>query len=325
MEEHPPFTLGKFAYGFIRWPEFPLQEAGMVLITIFFILTPNQLHPTSINASLLVGTNPQKSPEDNRKDRVDKYARYFKGNRILLIPELVEAVQPKTLSFIITDIKTRRLVWIKKDTFEDLLKAAGSLAKYFFRRSFATWDVLLPFEDLTIKLASSNINPTFFRLQPEYLGKRRIKITVCNVPVQINGDVFAAFLSEYGDVEEVMKAKSTNGTAHGDYFLTMCLNRGGGAQAIPHVLEYESQVMTVVVEGRRTQCWNCIQLGHFSRSCPQKTTKPTSSPPTATTTTTITDATPNKSTKPEAGDHPNKKEEESTLVARDKKKKSPLK
>ena len=76
---------------------------------------------------------------------------------------------------------------------------------------------------------------------------------MCNVPVQINGDVLAAFLSEYGDVEEVIKAKSTNGTAHGDYFLTMCLNRGR-FQAIPHVLEYESQVMTVVVEGRRPQC-----------------------------------------------------------------------
>ena len=41
-------------------------------------------------------------------------SQYFKGNRILPIPELVEAVQPKTLSLIVTDIKTRRLAGLKK-------------------------------------------------------------------------------------------------------------------------------------------------------------------------------------------------------------------
>ena len=50
---------------------------------------------------------------------------------------------------------------------------------------------------------------------------------MCNVPIQINEGVLAAFLSNYGDVEDVIKAKSTNGTAHGDYLFPMCLNRGG--------------------------------------------------------------------------------------------------
>ena len=51
-------------------------------------------------------------------------------------------------------------------------------------------------------------------------------------------------------MEDVMTAKSTSGTAHGDYFFAMCLNRGG-FQAIPHTLDYEDQVMMVVDEGRR--------------------------------------------------------------------------
>ena len=68
----------------------------------------------------------------------------------------------------------------------------------------------------------------------------------------------------------------------------MCINRGG-FQAISHTVDYEDQVMMVVVEGRRPQCWNCKQLGHFSESCPQKTTKNTTSPSsTAATTTTAT-------------------------------------
>ena len=39
----------------------------------------------------------KKSPSDHDNDRVTKYAKYFKENKILPIPELVEAVEPKTL------------------------------------------------------------------------------------------------------------------------------------------------------------------------------------------------------------------------------------
>ena len=92
----------------------------------------------------------KRSPGDYAKDRA-KYAQYFQGNKILPIPELVETVQPKTISFIVTDLKTRRLASIEEDTFEELLKAAGIPARYFCRRSFATLDVLLPSEELAKK------------------------------------------------------------------------------------------------------------------------------------------------------------------------------
>ena len=137
---------------------------------------------------------------------------------------------------------------IKKDRFEELLKVAGISARYFGWRCFATWDVLLPSEELVVKLAGSNISSKFLRLQPEYKGKQRIKVTVCNVPIQLNGDVLAAHLSEYGSVEDVISAKSTSGTVYGDYFVIMCLDRGG-FQVIPSF-----QFMMVVIEGRRPQC-----------------------------------------------------------------------
>ena len=94
------------------------------------------------------------------------------------------------------------------------------------------------------------------------MGQRRIKVTVCNVLIQLSEDVIAAYLTEYEDVEDVIKAKSTNETAHGDHYFTMCLNRTG-FQSIPHTIEYENQKMMVVVEGKKPQCWNCKQLGHF--------------------------------------------------------------
>ena len=153
------------------------------------------------------------------------------------------------------------------------------------------------------------------------MGRRRIKVTICNVPIQLNEEVLAAFLTILGDIENIEKCKSANGTAHGDYIFTMCLDRGGFT-AIPHVLEYENQVMTVVVEGRKPQCWNCKQLGHFSKSCPQKTTKTTpSTTTTATETTTtatiaataavaaaVTSAGKNETPKAKTGDSPDKED-----------------
>ena len=75
-------------------------------------------HPTrtesAINAGLLDGKISQKTcPKDYKKIR-EKYEKYFEGNRILPIPELVNEVKPKTISFVKTDLKTRRLAGIKK-------------------------------------------------------------------------------------------------------------------------------------------------------------------------------------------------------------------
>ena len=183
---------------------------------------------------------------------------------------------------------------LKKDKFEEILKAAGIPARYFCRRSFVTRDILLLSQELAIKLASnSSITTKQYRLQPEYMGRRMIKVTVCNVPIQLSGDVLAAFLSDYGDVEDFTTMTSSSGTAHGDYSYTMCLNRGG-FQAIPHTLDYEELAMLVVVEAWKPRCWHCKQIGHFSRSCPQKitnTTVTTTSTPQTTATTTIVSAT----------------------------------
>ena len=250
----------------------------------------------------------KKSPKDYENDRVTKYSAYFKENEILPIPELVEAVEPKTLSFIVTDLRTRRLAGLKKEAFEELLKTAGIPGKYFYRRSFATWDVLLPTEEIAKKLARSNITTKYFRLQPEYRGQRRIKVTVCNVSMELNGDVIAAYLSSYGGGEDYTQITSAHGTAYGDFSFIMILDRGG-FNAIPHTITYKNRTMAVIVEGRKPLCWNCKQLGHFSRSCPQKaTTIATNKTTTATNDTNETNTEAKNSTHPEKESQPNKDE-----------------
>ena len=100
-----------------------------------------------------------------------------------------KALDPCTISLIVIDIKMKRFVGLKKDTFEELMHTESMQEWYFCRQSFATWDVLLPTKELAAKLAESWINTKFFQLQPEYMGTRRIHVMICNVSANLPGEV----------------------------------------------------------------------------------------------------------------------------------------
>ena len=87
----------------------------------------------------------QRDPADYEKDRVDKYAEYFKEwnfahprdrPKIGTQDPLANRNRPQN----------KTAVGLKKEGFEDLLRKAGVPCQYFCRRSFATWDVLLPLQ-----------------------------------------------------------------------------------------------------------------------------------------------------------------------------------
>ena len=226
----------------------------------------------------------QRGPDDYEKDRVGRYAKYFKGNEILPIPEIVEKITPRVLSLVVSDIKTKRLVGLNKDTFEELLRKAGIPCQYFCRKSFATWDVLLPSEEQAAKAAANDVITKHYRLQPKYKGTRRLRVTVCNVPAIIPGEVLEAYLSAFGQVEEYNLLRSPAGTAYGDYAFWLCLTRDG-FKAIPETLVSGDRQMMVMVEGRRPRCWGCKQIGHIDMFCPQRPENKEKAAPTATTTT----------------------------------------
>ena len=237
----------------------------------------------------------QRGPSDYEKDRVGRYAQYFKGNEILPIPEIAEKITPRVLSLVVSDLKTKRLVGLNKDSFEELLRKSGIPCQYFCRKSFATWDVLLPTEQQAAKTAEKDIISKHFRLQPEYRGTRRLRVTVCNVPAIITGEVLAAYLTAFGQVEEFNLLRSPAGTAYGDYAFRLCLTRDG-FKAIPETLICGDRQMIVLVEGRHPRCWGCKQIGHIAKFCPQRpenrekattTTTTTTGDAAATTTTTV--------------------------------------
>ena len=140
----------------------------------------------------------QKEPEDYECDRVGKYAEYFKGNEILPILEIAKDVEPRILSLVVTDMKTKRITGLKKEAFEELLRTAGIPCQYFCRRSYAPRDILLPTVEQAVRTAATNITTKHFRLQPEYMGTRRVRVTICNVLAFLTGEVLESFLSAYG-------------------------------------------------------------------------------------------------------------------------------
>ena len=227
----------------------------------------------------------QRGPDEYEKDRVGRFAKYFKGNEILPIPEIADKIIPRVLSLVVSDLKTKRLVGLTKEVFEELLRKAGIPCQYFCRKSFATWDVLLPTEKQAAKTAETDIITKHFRLQPEYKGTHRLRVTVCNVPAIITGEVLAAYLSAYGHVEEFSLLRSPAGTAYGDYAFRLCLTRDG-FKAIPETLICGDRQMMVMVEGRRPRCWGCKQVGHIAKFCPQRPANKEKASTTTTTTTT---------------------------------------
>ena len=166
------------------------------------------------------------------------------------------------------------------------MRKAGIPCQYFCRTSFTTWDVLLPTEEQAAKAAATNIMTKNLRLQPEYKGTCRLRVTICNVPAYTTGEVLASYLSAFGKVE-INLLRSPAGTAFEDYTFRLCLTKDG-FKAIPETLVCGDRQMMVVVEGRNPSCWGCKQIGHIAKFCPQKTK---SSENAATTTTIVTAAT----------------------------------
>ena len=168
----------------------------------------------TVKSSKITMESGRKEAEDHEKNRVGKYAQYFKGNEILPIPEIIEKLEPRILSLVVTNLKTRRLVGLKKKGFEYLLRKVGVPCQYFYRKRFVTWDVLRPSKEQAAKAASSTIITKFFR---------RIRVIVCNVPAFITGRCWP--LSSANSAE--WKKATSYGTAYGDHVFRLCLDREG--------------------------------------------------------------------------------------------------
>lgn len=79
---------------------------------------------------------------------------------------------------------------------EEILKTLKINSKVLARRTFVIWDILLPTEQDAKQLVGSVLTARNLRLQKEYMGTRKTKITVHGVHVDILEDRMGAFFSE---------------------------------------------------------------------------------------------------------------------------------
>lgn len=151
-------------------------------------------------------------------------------------------------------------------------------ANYICRRSYATWDVLLPSPEDAIRLAKADHRGKRIRLQSEYLNKRRTNVTMLNVSVFMEARQVGAILSQYGDVESVTPVRGQRNVITGDHKVKMVLDKTE-FHKIPAMMKFDEWTMTIIVEGRRPQCWHCQKQGHMAKNCPKRL--PATAPPTS--------------------------------------------
>lgn len=106
----------------------------------------------------------------------EKIEETFEGNKFLTIPEALEAANTRKVLLQTTDVKSRKLIWVSKETMEEPLKTLNISPKLLARRTTAMWDVAR-------ELAGNFLTTKNVRIQTKYMGTRRIRITVNVVPV----------------------------------------------------------------------------------------------------------------------------------------------
>lgn len=166
-------------------------------------------------------------------------------------------------------VKTWKLIGVSSESMEIALKSLQITSKVLTRRTNALWDLLLSTEQQAKELAGSILNTKHFRLQTEYMGSRRTKVTIHGVPVDIPEDRMGTFFAKYGEVNALI---SKAAIAKDDLEVQVTVSRESFGE-IPNTLVCRDKRMLVVIVGRRQYCWPSSASGHMAKECPDKSTQ----------------------------------------------------
>lgn len=169
-----------------------------------------------------------------------------------------------------SDVKTHKLIGVSRECMEEALKVLNIHPKILARRSNALWDLLLASEEQAKTLAGSVLFTKSIRLQTEYMGTCRTRVTIHGVPVDITTNRMGAFFTKYGEVNEVKALSSKSGIETGDMEVQITLDQHNFRE-IPNTLVCRKRKMLVVVEGRKPCCWLCGVGGPYGQRMPLQT------------------------------------------------------
>lgn len=113
-----------------------------------------------------------------------KYEEYVMGTDFITIPEALNAVMTRKISLLTSEVKSRKLIGVSREMMEEALKTLNVAPRMLARRSNALWDILLADEEEAKKLAGSILMTKNVRMQTEYMGTRKTRVTVHGVPAR---------------------------------------------------------------------------------------------------------------------------------------------
>lgn len=94
-------------------------------------------------------------------------------------------------------MKFRKFFGVSRVRIEDTLKSLNIGVKVLARISNAMWGSVLANEDQTSSLAGSILSTKSVKMQTEYFGTRRARITLHGVSMDITEFHLAAFFARY--------------------------------------------------------------------------------------------------------------------------------
>lgn len=102
----------------------------------------------SNNSSTWASATSQKKNAQHFAGMQEHFCDYISDNVLLTILSALEAVATKNISLLTTDVKTRNLVGVSRETIEDALTSLNIDASVLTKQSNAMLDILLASEEV---------------------------------------------------------------------------------------------------------------------------------------------------------------------------------
>ena len=196
------------------------------------------------------------------------YAHLVKKGGIMVDEVELKSIEKKMVSIFVIDRKINKIVRSTKDIVMKSLAGMGIKIEQIIKgNGFAMWDILLASEEECLALTKRDLHTKDHILRVVYLGRRRTRVTVFEVPRYVNGETVGAFLLTYGDIVGV-----SPDYRRGEWRFELMLDIEA-FNSIPNCMDIgDKRQVPIIVSGRKPVCWMCGQSGHLAAICKGKKT-----------------------------------------------------
>lgn len=130
---------------------------------------------------------------------------------------MVEVISTKIISLLTTNIKSRKLISVKRDGMVEALKSLNIGVKVLARRTNAMWDILLVSEEKAKSFHWGHSGNKGRKAANVEHGHQKDQITLHRVSMYIKEEHLGIFLMRYRCIEEVSSVKSRAIIATSDF------------------------------------------------------------------------------------------------------------